>query len=107
MLPGPYGTIDPNSSSSYMQDGKCTKRYPRQYTEETSFDKDGYFYRQRSNGFGIVKGKYEFTNCDVVLFNWYLSAKFNCHINVEVATSISPVKYLFKYVYKGLDRAAY
>jgi hypothetical protein len=30
---------------------------------------------------------------------------FNCHINVEIATSIQSVKYLYKYIYKGHDRA--
>jgi hypothetical protein len=34
-----------------------------------------------------------------------LSQKYNCHINVEIATSITAVKYLYKYVYKGHDRA--
>jgi hypothetical protein len=29
---------------------------------------------------------------------------FNCHINVEVYSSIKSVKYLFKYVYKGHDK---
>ncbi|UYV70096.1 hypothetical protein LAZ67_7001779, partial [Cordylochernes scorpioides] len=30
---------------------------------------------------------------------------FNAHINVEVCASVKSVKYLFKYVYKGHDRA--
>ncbi|XP_073362511.1 uncharacterized protein [Aegilops tauschii subsp. strangulata] len=31
---------------------------------------------------------------------------FNCHINVEICSSIKVVKYLFKYIYKGHDRAS-
>ncbi|PWZ18516.1 ATP-dependent DNA helicase PIF1 [Zea mays] len=31
---------------------------------------------------------------------------FNCHINVEACGSIKAVKYLFKYIYKGHDRAS-
>jgi hypothetical protein len=31
---------------------------------------------------------------------------FNCHINVEVCSSIKAVKYLYKYIYKGHDRAS-
>jgi hypothetical protein len=31
---------------------------------------------------------------------------FNCHINVEICSSIKAVKYLFKYIYKGHDRAS-
>ena len=39
-------------------------------------------------------------------YNPYLSQTFNRDINVEIATSISSVKYLYKYVYKGHDRTA-
>jgi hypothetical protein len=31
--------------------------------------------------------------------------RYKCHINVEVCSSITIVKYLYKYVYKGHDRA--
>jgi hypothetical protein len=40
-----------------------------------------------------------------VPYNPYLSLLFNCHINVEVCTSITAIKYLYKYVYKGHDHA--
>ncbi|ETV87170.1 hypothetical protein H257_02145 [Aphanomyces astaci] len=39
--------------------------------------------------------------------NLYLVHKYNCHINVEVCTSINAVKYLYKYVYKGTDWITY
>ncbi len=35
----------------------------------------------------------------------YLLTKYNAHINVEVYNNIRAIKYLFKYVYKGHDRA--
>lgn len=41
----------------------------------------------------------------VVPYNPYLLRKFQCHLNVQVAANIGVVKYLFKYVYKGPDRA--
>jgi hypothetical protein len=31
--------------------------------------------------------------------------RYKCHINVELCSSITAVKYLYKYVYKGHDRA--
>jgi hypothetical protein len=34
-----------------------------------------------------------------------MSLFFNCHINVEVCTSVAAVKYLYKYIYKGHNRA--
>jgi hypothetical protein len=40
----------------------------------------------------------------VVPHNLFLVTKYNCHINVEVVSSIKAVKYLYKYVYKGPDR---
>jgi hypothetical protein len=42
----------------------------------------------------------------VVPHNPYLTEMFNAHINVEVSAGIRNVKYLFKYVYKGLDHVA-
>ncbi|XP_053667903.1 ATP-dependent DNA helicase PIF1-like [Anopheles marshallii] len=45
-------------------------------------------------------------NRHVVPYNPWFSHKYDCHINVEVCTSITGVKYLYKYVYKGNDRAA-
>jgi len=41
----------------------------------------------------------------VATYNPYLLLKYNCHINVEICNSISSVKYLYKYVYKGDDNA--
>ena len=31
--------------------------------------------------------------------------KFNCHMNVEVCTTVKNVKYIFKYIHKGNDAA--
>jgi hypothetical protein len=41
----------------------------------------------------------------VVPHNVYLSTKYDVHINIEVCNNIRAIKYLFKYVYKGHDRA--
>ena len=42
----------------------------------------------------------------VVPYNAKLLQLFNCHINMEAASSITRVKYLYKYIYKGHDAAA-
>ncbi len=46
-----------------------------------------------------------FDNRWVVPYNPYLTMRYQCHINVEVCSSITTMKYLYKYVYKGHDRA--
>jgi hypothetical protein len=32
---------------------------------------------------------------------------YNCHINDEICSSIKAVKYLYKYIYEGPNRASY
>ena len=41
----------------------------------------------------------------IVPYNPYLLKKYEAHINIEVCASIKSVFYLYKYVYKGPDRA--
>ena len=50
-------------------------------------------------------GGIELGNRCVVPYNSYLLLKFNAHINVEICSTASAVKYLYKYVYKGHGRA--
>ncbi|KAG2791389.1 hypothetical protein PC129_g24199 [Phytophthora cactorum] len=64
--------------------------------------------RRRAPGVVLINGKEydnETINQWVIPYNPYLSQKYNCHINVEVCTVITAVKYLYKYVYKGSDKA--
>jgi hypothetical protein len=104
MVHGPCGLIKPGAQC--MKDGKCSKRYPRTFTAATAIDESSYpLYQRRDNGRTFVKEGFEYDNRWVVPYNPYLSSKYNAHINVEIATSITSVKYLYKYVYKGGDRA--
>lgn len=41
----------------------------------------------------------------IVPYNPGLLLKYNCHLNVEVVSTVHGVKYVFKYVYKGHDKA--
>jgi hypothetical protein len=41
----------------------------------------------------------------VVPYNPILLMKYQCHMNVEVCSSVKSVKYIFKYIYKGHDAA--
>ncbi len=44
-----------------------------------------------------------FDNHWVIPYNPYLTMRYQCHINVKVCSSITAMKYLYKYVYKGHD----
>jgi len=89
-----------------MKDGKCTKHYPRPFSDETVVDENCYpVYKRSNNGRTFIKNNFECDNRWIVPYNPYLSAKYDAHINIEIATSITSVKYLYKYVYKGGDRA--
>lgn len=48
--------------------------------------------------------KLKVDNKRIVPYNPWLLRKYNCHINVEICSSLKNVKYIYKYVYKGLHR---
>ena len=104
MIHGPCGIH--KSNAPCMKDGKCSKKYPRNFQENTTENEDGYpIYRRRNNGRTVEVNGIQLDNRWVVPYNPYLTTKYNCHINVEICSSITAIKYLFKYVYKGHDRA--
>ncbi len=41
----------------------------------------------------------------IILYNLHLATKYHAHMNMEICSSISVVKYMYKYVYKGPNRA--
>ncbi|KAI5452038.1 hypothetical protein NCC49_001334 [Naganishia albida] len=88
----------------------CAKKFPRPFREETIMQGDGYpLYRRRDNGrtfTKVINGVDKvFDNRHVVPYNPGVSRKFNCHINVEITSGIRAVKYIYKYIFKGEDRA--
>ena len=55
-----------------------------------------------------VDGEYILDKIDnqwIVPYNPQLLLTFDCHLNVQYCGTISAVKYLYKYMYKGSDRA--
>ncbi|XP_026410948.1 uncharacterized protein LOC113306197 [Papaver somniferum] len=102
MVHGPCGARKP--SASCMDGGRCTKNYPKQYAESTSISEDGYLvYRRRDDGWVFHYRNQSYTNMDVVPYNPHLSRMFDCHINIEVCSSVLVVKYIHKYISKGYD----
>jgi hypothetical protein len=93
-----------------IKDGKCSKNFPKAFCAETTFREDGYPELARpDNGRTHTvhrpgRPPRTFDNRDVVPYNPFLSAKYDCHINVEVCISVKAIKYIHKYIYKGHDR---
>ena len=101
---GPCGVRNPHAPC--MIDGCCTKNFPKDFQETTELHANGYpKYRRREASPRVVKGEHVFDARDVVPYHPYLSKLFQCHLNVEYCGTIRAVKYLYKYTYKGHDRA--
>ncbi|KAK9666496.1 hypothetical protein RND81_14G188700 [Saponaria officinalis] len=70
------------------------KKFPKSFNEETIIDNNGYpVYRRRENARHIVP------------YNPGLLLMFDAHINVEWCNTARAIKYLFKYILKGPDKA--
>ena len=93
------------------KDGSCSKNFPKMYNQTTIIDGGGYpEYRRRSPGMGGHVGskkvngiQVEIDNKWVVPYSPYLLKRFGSHINVEFCASVTSIKYLFGYQFKGED----
>ncbi|XP_024969804.1 uncharacterized protein LOC112509181 [Cynara cardunculus var. scolymus] len=105
MMHGLCGHLRPSSPCMEGEPRKCRFRYPQQFNNKTVQTDNSYpMYRRRNNGIKVnVRGNI-LDNRWVVPYNPKLLMMFNCHINVEVCSSIISVNYVFKYVYKGHDK---
>ncbi|CEP10635.1 hypothetical protein [Parasitella parasitica] len=111
MVHGPCGMLNPDAVC--MKNGRCSKNYPFDFCEDTLLADDDnggtdLTYRRRVMPERTIlrnNGRTTVDNRWIVPHNLYLSAKFDAHINVEVCTHVSSVKYVYKYIFKGHDRA--
>ncbi|XP_040370817.1 uncharacterized protein LOC112188576 isoform X2 [Rosa chinensis] len=105
MIHGPCGEL--NSKSPCMRDGKCSKFYPKPYKMNTTFETNvAPIYRRRDDETKFVMKKgVRIDNRFVVPYNQDLLLRYNAHINVESCSQSMLIKYLFKYINKGPDRA--
>jgi len=73
---------------------------------ELTIDAKGYpICRTRDDGRFVQKGDVKLDKNYVVPHNLNLLIKYQAHINVEWCTRSKAIKYLFKYINKGLNRA--
>jgi len=108
MVHGPCGNINPTAVC--MKDGVCSKRYPKPFQPVTTIPEDGYplYMRPDDGRLYTVKSQnkpFDAANQWIIPYNPFLSSKFHCHINVESVASFKTLKYCFKYIHKGPDRA--
>ena len=102
MIHGPCG--DKNKQSPCMRGGRYKNNYPKNFSPYTGHGEDSYAcYRKRDGGQKIRVRKHELDNQWVIPYNPYLLALFDCHINVEICSTVKRVKYLYKYIFKGHD----
>ncbi|CAI9717291.1 Hypothetical predicted protein [Octopus vulgaris] len=93
--------------------GVCSKRYQRDYISHTLIGNDFYLqYHHRNPRDGGFTASIHTGNREIVVdnryafpYNAWLLQKYEAHINLEYCASIKAVKYLYKYVLKGVDHA--
>lgn len=117
MVHRPCGVHGNMNSPCIDDNGKCEKKFPKAFAPETKQGQDSYpSYRRRHPALGGDKETISAAdgtvlttihNGWIVPYNPRLLLKYKCHINVEICSSITSVKYLYKYVYKGLDKVMY
>jgi hypothetical protein len=104
MIHGPCGFARLNSPC--MKDHRCSKFYPKKFVSRTSFDESRYpIYRRRDLRVTVTKNDVQLDNRSVVPYNPTVIMKYQAHINIEYCNRSNCIKYLLKYITKGVDRA--
>ena len=103
MMHGPCGAAKPNSPCMHVD--RCSKYFPKFFSDETTIDEDGYpLYKRRDDKRTIEIGGTPLDNKFVVPYNAELLLRYDSHINVVWCNQNRAIKYLFKYINKGNDR---
>ena len=108
--PAARRNASPALQHNESRSGECKKQYPLAFNSETVLGNSDIYpnYRRRSPRDGGATAEHKGRLIDnqwVVPYSPYLLLKYKCHINVECCLSVRGVKYLYKYVHKGPDRA--
>ena len=89
-----------------MIENKCVKHFPKKCCFQTTVNNDGFpIYRRRNNEILVERNGVRLDNWFIVPHNIDLLVKFQAHINVKWCNCSRSIKYLFKYITKGPNRA--
>ena len=113
LMHSPCGDLNPKAQC--MQQGRCSKHFPKPYSDQTIWREGDLHpsYRRRrvtdahpwlGEPYTAAGKPCYIDSANVVPYNAYLTSKYGSHINVECCNSVKACKYLFKYVYKGHDK---
>ncbi|KAK0427397.1 hypothetical protein QR680_010208 [Steinernema hermaphroditum] len=83
----------------------CSKRFPKPFRNFSSLLEDDYALLRRPDNGECSSRNPLATNQYVVAYNKKLLLKYEAHINVEIISNLHVLKYLFKYLFKGFNRA--
>ena len=106
----PRGSCGPTNPSDTCMTKNVVygNNYLKDFCEETIHTIDAYpQYRRRDNRVQVIVRVVVLDSRCVVIYNPYLLAKFGCHMNVEIYSTIKIVKYIYKYIGKGHDRTSF
>lgn len=114
MIHGPCGATYNRTNLGCIansRDGSCLRNFPKPYQSATEIGDGAYAQlRRRPEGQGGFTGKKMYKGTAVTVDNrWvvpyspYLLRKYGMHCNLESCATVSSVKYLFGYNYKGED----
>ncbi|KAL5542547.1 hypothetical protein UlMin_010257 [Ulmus minor] len=107
MIHGPCGHLNP-TNVCMTKVGTCKNKYPKPFCYVTAREENSYaIYRRHANGEKINIGKAILDSSWVVPYNLFLLANFDCHMIVEVCSTIKAIKYMYKYIYMGHDQVAF
>ena len=112
LLHGPCGEHNPSCVCMDKEKNTCTKYFPKPLQPITEDGRNSFPRYRRRARFQFPKFQGDemppiIMNDEwVVPYNPYFCLKYNAHINWEISSGLRHVKYIFKYMTKGHDKAS-